>query len=124
VIYIIDDDRSVLRGFQMLLKSAGLTSKAFDHAEIFLESWTREMDDVLILDMHMTGMNGCTLLKNLEKKDKKIPVIVVTAYDEMESRDAATTYGAEAYLTKPVDSDKLLNLLRKILNKEVTQYNL
>jgi FixJ family two-component response regulator len=120
VIYIIDDDMYVLRGFQILLKSAGLASKTFDQAEIFLESWTREMDDVLILDMHMAGMNGCTLLKSLEKKDKKIPVIVVTAYDEMESRDAANTYGAEAYLTKPVDSEKLLNLLRKILKKEVT----
>jgi FixJ family two-component response regulator len=111
VIFIIDDDKYVSRGFQILLKSAGLESKIFDSVEGFIEKWDQDRNDIFILDIHMPGLNGCDLLKYLQKIKIHIPVIVITAYDEEESRAEADRYGVLAYLTKPVNDEVLLDLL-------------
>jgi len=124
VIYIIDDDKYVLRGFQILLKSGGLESSVFNSIEDFLESWKHCDSDLLILDMHMPDKNGCYLLEYLKKKACHPDVIIVTAYDEQASRDCSLDYGALAFLIKPVDSDLLLDVVKiwtnKILNTQIS----
>ena len=124
MIYIIDDDKYVLRGFQMLLRSAGLESRVYDGANDFIQSWLPGVNDILILDMHMTGINGCDLLDYLEAKTIHIPVIVVTAFDEEASRRRSASYGALAYLTKPVDSERLMDLIQNQIDnkKEYSGY--
>jgi FixJ family two-component response regulator len=112
VIFIIDDDKYVSRGFQILLRSAGLGSKIFNSVEGFIEKWDQDRNDILILDIHMPGLNGCDLLKYLQKINIHIPVIVITAYDEEESRAEANRYGVLGYLTKPVNDEVLLKVLR------------
>jgi len=112
VIFIIDDDKYVLRGFQILLKSAGLESSIFDSVEDFIEKWDMDRNDILILDIHMPGLNGCDLLKYLQEINMCIAVILITAYDEEESREVANRYGVLGYLTKPVDDEVLLYLLK------------
>ena len=119
MIFIIDDDKYVLRGFQILLQSAGLESRIFGSVEEFLETWDQDKNDTLILDIHMTGLNGCDLLKYLEEIKLHLSVIVVTAYDESESRKYAESYGALAYLTKPVDGEVLIDLLTNKKFKQV-----
>jgi FixJ family two-component response regulator len=111
MIFIIDDDKNVLRGFQVLLKSAGLDCSVFDNVEEFLSTWNKNEDDILLLDIHMPEMNGCDLLDYLEKRNLHIPVIVITAYDQPESRFRSESYGVLAYLIKPVDSEILLGLI-------------
>lgn len=117
MIYLIDDDKYVLRGFQILLKSANLESKSFENVECFLKEWEQEVSDILILDIHMHGMNGYDLMAWLKESDIYLPVIVVTAFDEAESREMAENYGALAYLTKPVDPEKLLDIIKNELIK-------
>jgi FixJ family two-component response regulator len=112
VIYIIDDDKYVLRGFQILLKSDGLESMAFERVEEFIDWWNEDEDDILILDIHMAGMNGCKLLEELEKRNLHPRVIIVTAYDEPASRNCSNKYGTLAYLLKPVESETLLDLIK------------
>jgi two-component system response regulator HydG/two-component system response regulator AtoC len=114
MIYIVDDDKCVLRGFQILLRSEGLESTAFECAEEFIKLWDHNENDLLILDMHMPGISGCYLLEYLEKKNLHLPVIIVTAYDVQASRDCSKRYGTLAYLLKPVDSDVLLNLIKQV----------
>jgi FixJ family two-component response regulator len=124
MISIIDDDKYVLRGFQILLKSSGLESSIFNSVEDFLGSWEPNDSDLLIADMHMPGMNGCNLLEFLKKKAYHPDVIIVTAYDEQVSRDCSLDYGVLAFLIKPVDSDLLLDVVKiwtnKILNTQIT----
>jgi FixJ family two-component response regulator len=115
MIYIIDDDKNVLRGFQLLLRSEGLESTAFECAEEFIKSWDQDENDILILDIQMPGMGGCHLLEYLEKKNLHLPVIVVTAYDELVSRNSSLRYGTLAYLLKPVESEALLNIIKQAL---------
>jgi len=115
MIYIVDDDKYVLRGFQLLLRSEGLESTAFECAEEFIKSWDQDENDILILDIHMPGMDGCHLLEYLEKKNLHLPVIIVTSYDELESRNCSIKYGTLAYLLKPVESEELLNIIKQYL---------
>jgi FixJ family two-component response regulator len=112
MIFIIDDDRSVLRGYQILLKSAGLECTVFDNVEEFLCNWNINEDDILLLDMHIPEISGCDLIDYLEKEDLHIPIIVITAYDQPESRARSESFGVLAYLTKPVDSEILLELIK------------
>jgi FixJ family two-component response regulator len=117
VIYIVDDDKYVGRGFQILLRSEGLESTACECVEEFIKSWEKDEDDLLILDMHMPGMNGCSLLQYLEENNLHPPVIIVTAYDEPASRNCSKKYGTLAYLLKPVEGEILLNLIKNSLHK-------
>jgi len=112
MIYIIDDDQNVRDGFSILLKSSGFECSCFESAEDFLMNYKTGVRDLLILDIHLTGMNGNSLLEHLMKKGIRLPVIIVTAYDEPASRKAAKNYGAMAYLRKPVDSEALIDLVK------------
>jgi FixJ family two-component response regulator len=116
MIHIIDDDVFVRRGFSLLFRSAGLYSDSFGSAEEFIAECKQGDNDILILDMHMPGMNGCDFLEYLVKHEIYIPVIIITAYDEPASRDCAKRYGAIAYLRKPVDGDALIDLVKYSVN--------
>lgn len=112
MIYIIDDDQNVRDGFMILLKSTGFKCSGFESAEEFIKNYQAGANDLLILDIHLNGMNGNTLLEYLVKKGLILPVIIITAYDEQSSREAAKNYGAIAYLRKPVDSAALIDLVK------------
>jgi FixJ family two-component response regulator len=117
MVYIIDDDKYVRRGFEILFKSACLKCFSFGSAEEFIDTvHSSSENDVLILDMHMPGMSGCELLNYLAKNEVFFPVIVVTAFDEQESRECAKNYGAVAFLRKPVDSEALIDLIKYSVN--------
>ena len=116
MIYIIDDDPYVRRGFGMLFKSAGLEYTSFESAEGFLGGFQPGENDMIILDIHMPGMNGCDLMETMTQKRWNPPVIVVTAYDEPFSRECAKKYGALAYLRKPIDGEVLIDLIKYSLN--------
>jgi len=115
MIYLIDDDRSVRRGFEMFLKSAEMDHKSFENAEDFLSVVNPGEKDVLILDLHLPGMNGGDLLKKMNQDNIHIPVIVVTAFDDVQSREYCRQYGVKAYLRKPVDGEALSDMIKYIL---------
>lgn len=112
MIYIVEDDKNVRDGFVMLLRSEGFISKAYDKAEDFLKEFKPAVDDLLILDMHLPGMNGCALLDKMEKRGIHFPFIIITGFDEPVNRSCAKKYGALAYLRKPVDSTALIDLIK------------
>jgi FixJ family two-component response regulator len=112
MIFIVDDDKYVRRGFEILFKSAGVECLSFESAEDFLDKVNIKDNDLLILDMHMPGMNGCELLEHLSGRNTFLPVIIATAYDEPASRECSKKYGAIAYLRKPVDGEALLDLVK------------
>jgi FixJ family two-component response regulator len=116
MIHIIDDDVFVRRGFSMLFKSAGLFSDSYGSAEDFLSGFKKGEGDIILLDMHMPGMNGCDFLEYMAQHEMYIPVIIITAYDEPASRECAKKYGAIAYLRKPVDGEALIDLIKYNVN--------
>jgi FixJ family two-component response regulator len=119
MLYIIDDDQNVRDGFMMLLKSAGFKCSSFESAEEFLKNYNAGVNDLVILDMQLTGMNGCTLLEEMDKKGLHLPVIVVTAFDEPKYRECCREYGVTAYLRKPVDGEALIDLIKYKLDIQI-----
>lgn len=112
MIYIVDDDQNISNAFMMLLKSAGFECKSFITAEKFLDSFHPGLNDLLILDMQLPGMNGCDLLKTLAERGLHLPVVVVTSFDKTKYRQCSRNYGAIAYLRKPVDGEALLDIIQ------------
>jgi FixJ family two-component response regulator len=112
MIYLIDDDKSVRRGFELFLKSAGMAYESIESAEDFLSRFNPGKGDLIILDISLPGMNGCDLLKRFNETAVHIPVVVVTSFDEPSSREACRKYGVKAFLRKPVDGEALIDIIK------------
>jgi FixJ family two-component response regulator len=116
MIFLIDDDKSVTRAFEILLRSAGYDITAFESADEFLLSFEPGHKDLLVLDLNLPGMSGCELLKKFRLDGIEIPVVVVTADNSYHFREFCKEYGVKAYMRKPTDSEALLDIIRYNLN--------
>jgi DNA-binding response OmpR family regulator len=112
MVYLIDDDKSVRRGFELFLKSAGMGYKSFESVDSFYSSVDPQITDTIILDLNLPGTSGCEFLQILRSKKNDVPVIVVTAYDEPQSRTKCRELGVKAYLRKPVDGEALIDIIK------------
>ena len=112
MVYLIDDDESVRKALQRLLRSAGLDVKAFSSAEEFLQSGNlAEKGACIILDIRMPGLTGFDLQEKLTAKGIRIPVITVSAFDDAATRERARKLGATAFFRKPVDDEALIDAI-------------
>jgi FixJ family two-component response regulator len=109
MIHIIDDDKSIRRALMLLAKSANLETNEFASGFDFIKCETIKDDDILILDIHMPGMNGFKMLEALGERAKKLKVIILTAYDDADNRATAQKYGVNAFFRKPCDSQALID---------------
>ena len=71
-----------------------------------------EANDLIVLDLNLPGMKGTDLLIKLDEAGLKIPVIVVTSFDDEESRETCRKYGIKEFLRKPVDAEALIDLIK------------
>ena len=113
VVWVVDDDQSVRWVLEQALKQAGMVTRSFQRAEMFLEALQSDSPDVLITDVRMPGMDGLTLLDRLTRTAPDLPVIVVTAYSDLQNAVAAYQGGAFEYLPKPFDVDEAVELVHK-----------
>jgi FixJ family two-component response regulator len=111
MVYLIDDDESVRRALQRLLRSAGLDVRAFASAEEFLESGVLSQSACIVVDIQMRGLTGFDLQEQLAAKDIRIPTIAVSALDDAETRERARKLGAAAFFRKPVDGQALIDAI-------------
>ena len=113
MVYLIDDDESVRRALQRLLRSAGLDVTAFSSAEEFLQRENLgENRACIIVDIRMPGLTGFDLQEKLTSKGIRIPVITVSAFDDAQTRERARKLGATAFFRKPVDGEALIDAIR------------
>ena len=113
MVYLIDDDESVRKALQRLLRSAGLDGKAFSSAEEFLQSGDLdEKGACIILDIRMPGLTGFDLQEKLASKGIRVPVIAVSAFDDAATRERARKLGATAFFRKPVDGQALIDAIQ------------
>ena len=111
MVYLIDDDESVRRALQRLLRSAGFEVKAFSSAEAFLQSGNLDERACIVLDIRMPGLTGFDLQEKLASMGIRIPVINVSAFDDAETRERARKLGAVAFFRKPVDGQALIDAI-------------
>jgi len=116
VVGIVDDDASLRRSLRNLLTSVGFPVETFESAEAFLESVDRDSIGCVVLDVRMAGMSGLDLLSHLATTGSHMPVIVLTAHGDAETRRRSLQAGAVAFLEKPVQSAALLDAVRTALS--------
>jgi FixJ family two-component response regulator len=118
IIYVVDDDESVLRAMKRLILSMNMDVESFASGREFLDSDYRDQNACLIVDVKIPGMSGMELQQKLVDKGSKLPVIFITAFDTEETRDQAKKAGAAGYFQKPVDDQALLDSIQWALSNQ------
>jgi len=115
-VLVVDDDPVLTKLLQSTLTEKGYDVTAMENAADGLEFAIQQHPDLIILDVMMPIINGynfCRLLKNEEGK-KHIPIILLTARDEISDVEIGLEMGAEAYLTKPVNMQELFRTIKVV----------
>jgi FixJ family two-component response regulator len=115
LVSVIDDDESLRRALERLIRSIGFPVVVFPSAHEFLLSDRVQDTACLILDMQMPLMNGLQLQSHLAQAGCRIPIIFITAYPDERVRARALQAGAVDFLQKPFSDDVLLNGIRRAL---------
>jgi FixJ family two-component response regulator len=118
LVYVVDDDESVLGSLKMLIESAGNRVVAFSSAEDFLDSGFAECPSCLVLDIRLPGISGFNLQERLINLKIRIPVIFITGRDSFGMKNEAMRLGAIAYLRKPFDEQSLLDAIQLAYEKK------
>lgn len=114
-VWVVDDDSSIRWVLEKTLSSANIHCETFVDAESVLLSLERETPDVLISDIRMSGMDGLTLLKQIQGSHPDLPVIIMTAHSDLDAAVNAYQTGAFEYLPKPFDIDETLTLVERAI---------
>jgi two-component system nitrogen regulation response regulator GlnG len=116
-VWIIDDDRSIRWVFEKALAREGIGHRTFATAQEALDRLSRESPQVVVTDIRMPGLTGLEFMQALKERLPSTPVIVMTAYSDLESAVAAFQGGAFEYLPKPFDVDHAVELVRRALDE-------
>ena len=108
VVAIVDDEESVRRALERLLRSAGFAVETFSTGAEFLLTLPEHQPACLVLDLHMPELSGLDVQVLIERENFKVPIVVITGHDTPEVRARVLERGAKAYLRKPVDGELLL----------------
>lgn len=115
---VVDDDDLVRTAIQGLLKSVGLSARAYASGEEFLDSGLQHQSACLIADIRMPGMSGLELQARLNAECCLIPTIFITAHGDQEMRLQAMRAGAVEFLSKPFDDELLIDSVRTALERQ------
>ena len=94
-----------------LLEASSFETATYGSAREFIDSMRRGLPECLIVDVHMPDFSGLDLQRYLNRIDKKIPTIVITAFDDAGIRERSAASGAKAFLTKPLHGPTLIDAI-------------
>ena len=119
LISVVDDDISVRKSLDRLIRSVRLDVTVFASAEEFLDSTDPRKADCLILDVRLPGMSGIELHRHLLARKFNVPVIFITAHgSDDQARSEAASDWTVAYFTKPFSGDDLLDAVNTALKRK------
>jgi len=116
-VWIVDDDRSIRWVIEKALSREGIAFNSFSSAQDALDALSGDSPEVLVSDIRMPGLSGLELLNAVKQRHPAVPVIVMTAYSDLDSAVAAFQGGAYEYLPKPFDVDQAVDLIRRALDE-------
>jgi two-component system nitrogen regulation response regulator GlnG len=120
-VWIIDDDRSIRWVLEKALLREDIPCMTFSSASDALRELERSTPAAVLSDIRMPGVSGLELLQALKERLPKVPVIIMTAYSDLDSAVAAFQGGAFEYLPKPFDVDQALELVRRALAESASR---
>ncbi|MDR3481076.1 MAG: nitrogen regulation protein NR(I) [Burkholderiaceae bacterium] len=120
-IWIVDDDESIRWVLEKALARENLATKSFANARDAIDALQTSTPQVLVSDIRMPGESGLTLLQAAKAMHPGLPVIIITAFSDLDSAVAAFQGGAFEYLAKPFDVDKAVELIRRALEESLRE---
>lgn len=121
IVFVVDDDESVCKALRRLMKSAGYNIRTFTSAEDFLNQGCQNVPGCLILDMRMPGMSGLELQERLADAGSKMPIIFMSAHEDISSREKGLRAGAVAFIKKPFDDYILIEKVDLALRRFMSE---
>ena len=116
-VWIIDDDRSIRWVFEKALTRESIAFRTFSSADDALAALVTETPQLVVSDIRMPGESGLALLQQMKQRFPHLPVIIMTAYSDLESAVAAFQGGAYEYLPKPFEVDHAVELIRRAMEE-------
>lgn len=120
-IWVVDDDHSIRWVLQKAISREGIPCEIFSSASEVLERLETEMPQVLVSDIRMPGQSGLALLSKVRELKPDLPVIIMTAYSDLDSAVSAFQGGAFEYLPKPFDIEKAVELIMRAVRESQTE---
>ena len=120
-IWIIDDDKSIRWVFEKALARTDFEFKTFSSIVDALNALEHEQPQVVVSDIRMPNGSGLDFLTEIKQKHPDIPVIIMTAYSDLESAVAAFQGGAFEYLAKPFDVDQAMDVIKRAVDESTRQ---
>ncbi len=114
-VYVIDDDVSVRKSLERLLRISGYQVEAYSSAEEFLKTCQMAQHGCIVLDLRMPGLSGEGLQDRLLTMKEALPIIVITGHGSVLVRAGMMKKGAVAFLAKPFDDQELLDAIEAAL---------
>ena len=118
VVFVVDDDPSMRRSLDNLLRSVGLDVQAFPSAQEFMPAKRPDVPGCLVLDVRLPGMSGLTFQEELAKSGITLPVIFITGHGDVPMTVRAMKAGALEFLTKPFDDQVLLDAVHAAIERD------
>jgi FixJ family two-component response regulator len=112
MIAIVDDEKSVRKALERLLRSAEMEARVFASGAEFLTAIAEFNPDCVVLDLHMAGVSGFDVMAKLQWR---FPIVVITGHDSPEAEARALGGGAAAYLRKPVSDRTLIGAISEAI---------
>ncbi|MCC7325655.1 MAG: response regulator transcription factor [Burkholderiales bacterium] len=116
-VFVVDDDPSVRKGVQRLLRSAGFSTEGYTSAQAFLDGHDRAVIGCVILDLTMPGISGLQMQEALADSGSVLPIVFLTGHGDIPTSVRAMKHGAVDFLTKPVSDDMLLGAVRHAIER-------
>ena len=116
-VWLVDDDKSIRWVLEKALEKADIKTVSFENGKKVIERLKRGAPEVIISDIRMPDTDGIELLGQIKEIAPNIPVIIMTAYSDLDRAVSAFQGGAFEYLSKPFDTDELVNLVQRALQE-------
>jgi len=120
-IWIVDDDESIRWVLAEALDQEGLRCRQFSSADEALQMFALEQPAVVVTDIRMQGQSGFDLLESIHQERPEIPVVIMTAYSDLDTTVKSFQSGAREHLAKPFDIDEAVGLINRVLKEADSQ---
>ena len=118
-IWILDDDQSIRWVFEKALGKENLPFKTFSNTNEAINQFNHEKPSVIVSDIRMPGESGLTFLTKVKTKFPEIPIIIMTAYSDLDTAVSAFKSGAFEYIAKPFDIDKVIEIIHQATSESI-----
>ena len=119
-VFVIDDDKSIRWILEKAFTKAGYDVNCYENTENIKKNIIKYAPNIIVSDIRMPGESGLEMLENVRREFPKIPIIIMTAFSDLESTVSSLQKGAYDYITKPFDIKEMISSVEKSLKNKIS----